>query len=591
MKDVSRASLIDVAMGRSPADFVIKGGILVNVHTAEVYQSDVAVKGNRIAFVGDGQHTIGNETKVIDANGKCLLPGFIDTHVHSSESGLRIDEYARAVMPHGTTAIVNDSYGPGLFAGTKAIRFEIEAAKKTPLKVFFSTPVGTGYYQADPFSNNETLREKEQAEMLNWPEAHGINEIFPEKVAEKDRTLLKIVEMATKKGKIIYGHGAQLRGDVVQAWLAGVGRIVDHEVATVDEAIEKVRLGIRIAVRESGYHSNVDLVKAIVDRKVDSRYFMFSTDVGPPLMFKKEGGIDNNIRIAVGYGLNPMTAVQMATINAAEYMRMDHEIGSIAPGKIADIVFVNDLDEFKVSMVIASGQIVATDGRFVAQIKRIEYPRYFYNTVKLKKMPSPEDFQIKAPRRNDSVTVRVIGIIPGSSIAVEKQKVLRVKNGLLMSDIEDDIVKIVVFERYRGTGEIGRGFVQGFRMERGAVGSTYMCQQQDLFVIGTNDNDMAIAAAELVKTGGGFIAVEGGKVLAKLELPLSGLMADEPFERTCEKLEQLSSAANSLGSFGPYPFNRISAPVIPPGGAGFGNIKIGRKGLMVKWKMVPLIVD
>ena len=584
--------MIDVSTGRSPADFVIRGGTLVNVNTAETYLADVAVKGDRIAFVGNVNSVdgiIGSDTRIIDAAGKYLLPGFIDTHVHTWESWLKIDNYARSVMPHGTTAIVCDYYGPGLFLGPKAIRFEINAAKKTPLKVFFSSPMGSGFYQGDPFSNNETLREKEQVRMLSWPETHGVNEIMPEKVAEKDPPLLRILKLAEEKGRVIYGHAPGSRGNILQAWMVGVKRIADHECMTVDEAIEKARLGVWISVREAGVLSNVDLVKAITDKKVDPRHFMFCSDIGDPVGFKVEGHLDNNLREAVGYGLDPVTAVQMATINAAEYMRMDHEIGSVAPGKIADIVLADDLRSFRVSLVIANGEVVAKDGQFTARMKQMKYPRFFYGTVKLKKTPRPEDFQIKAPKGKDRVTVRVIGLLPNTANTEERRAVLEVKDGLVMPDPENDIAKIVVFERYRGTGEIGRGFVQGFKMRSGAVGSTYYCQQSDLFVIGTNDDDMALAAREIVKMGGGFIAVEDGKVLAKLALPLAGLLADEPLEATLEKLEKVNAAANRLGSFGKYPFLSLIAPPMPV--AHFTGLKITRTGYTTRWKMVPLVAE
>jgi adenine deaminase len=589
MKNVSRATLIDVAMGRSAADFVIKGGILVNVHTAEIYQADIAIRGNRIAFVGEVGHTTKAKTRIIDASGKYILPGFIDTHVHTFHTHTKIDDYARAVMPHGTTTVVNDYYSTGVFLGPRGIKFEVMASKKTPLKVFFSTPMGTGYYQGDPFTNNETLREKAQLEMLDWKETHGINEILPERVADKHAALLKILEMASKKKKIIYGHASGMRGKVLQGWLAGASRIVDHECIEVEEAIEKVRLGVRLALREAGFLSNVDVVKAITDKKIDSRYFMFCSDVASPSMIQKDGHIERNIREAVGYGLDPVTAVQMATINAADYMRIDDEIGSIAPGKIADIVLVDDLSGFKVAAVFAGGEKVAEKGKFVAQTYKIQYPKYFYNTVKLKKVPSAGDFQIKAPKGKATVIVRVIGIVPDSPFTEERRAVLKVENGLVIPEIESGINKIVVFERYRGTGEIGKGFVQGYNMKGGAVASSYHCNQSDLFAIGTNDEDMALAVREILKSRGGLIAVKDGKVLAKLELPIGGVLSEEPLNRMIEKQEKVDAAANSLGSFGVFPFTSMNTPVIPL--IHIGEFKICRKGLMKKWKIVPLIVQ
>jgi adenine deaminase len=587
VKNPSAEQLIDVAVGRAPADCVIRDGSLINVNTAEIYQADVALKGNRIAFVGDVKHTVGKGTTFVDSKGMYLLPGLIDTHVHSSESGLTITEYARAVIPHGTTSIVNDSYGPGVFAGPKALRFELTAAKQTPLKVFFSTPVGTGYYQGDPFTNSETLREKQQMEMLDWPEAHGINEVMPDKVAEKDKALLRIVKRATQRGKVIYGHGGVMRGAFLQAWVAGVQRVVDHEAITVDEAVEKARIGIRIAVRESCI-SNIDLVKAISDAKVDPRYFMFCSDVGSPVKFEDEGNIDLGLRLAVKHGIPPVTAVQMATINAAEYMRMDHDIGSISPGKIADIVLVDDLNDFSVRMVLANGKLVAKDGKMVAPIPEIRYPRYFRNTVRLKKSSRPRDFEIHAPENRDMVTVRAIGVVPDNPITEERNVTLTVTNGLVLPDRSKDIAKITVMERYRGTGEIGRGFVQGYRMKAGAFASTYICQYHDLYVIGMTDEDMALAVNELVDSGGGFVVVKNGNVLARLQYPLSGLMAEEPFERTADKLRGLQAALDSLGSFGTLPFAYTLYPVIPL--SHYGTIKVGREGLTVKWKKVPLFV-
>jgi adenine deaminase len=574
-----------------PADLIIKNGNLVNVYSKKIYNINVAIKGDKIIYVGDDiDGLIDKETVVMDANGKYLCPGLIETHVHTYESHMPISEYAKAVMPHGTTAMVTDFYGEGVVGGIRAIRFFLDLSKKTPLKVFFVLPM-PGYYQNQPFGHTGNITEKELYEMLEWPECHGLNEAFVSEVLKGDPAMLELIKRVKEKGKIIYGHASEITGPKLQAWVNIVGRVVDHEATQTKEAFEKHQLGIWLSAREgSACSDEATIMKAITEYGANPEYFMFCTDIASPIQLAKFGHIDNNIRVAIRNGIDPIVAIQMATINAAKYMRVDEYIGSIAPGKFADVLLVDELENFKVSTVIANGQIVAQNGKFVATFPNVQYPEYMFNTVKIPHPLRPEDFKIYVSTRNKKVRVRVIGVKDGTVITDELEEEMVVQNGELLPDIERDILKIVAIERHLNSGQIGKGFVKGFGLKRGAIGTTYSSQRQDMIIVGTNDNDISFAANKLREIGGGFIVVDSCKILAILELPLLGLLSNEPFEVIIKKLENVYKAARQLGCQLEHPFHNLAFTGLP---ISIGNLKITYQGLVRVWeeRVVSLLVE
>jgi adenine deaminase len=425
--------------------------------------------------------------------------------------------------------------------------------------------------------------------MLDWPECVGMSDTFGSKIVEKDPALLALVEAAEARGKKICGHGSELRGKVLNAWLSFVGNTDDHEAVDADEALEKARLGVTVVLREgSGCPNVADLCPALVEHPIDTRRFAFDADLISPMQLIRDGHIDNNIRIAIRSGVNPIKAVQIATLNAAECLKVSDEIGSIGPGKIADILLVDDLPSFNVITVIADGRIVAHDGQLVSDLPRPMYPDFVRNTVRVHQV-LPSDLAISAPSTASNVVARVIGARGDSLITEERHLRLQTRDGRIEGDVERDILKIVSIERHRRSGQIGKGFVQGFGLTAGAIATTYNPHHQNLVVVGTTDEDMACAANEVARVGGGFVVVRNGEVLARLELPLFGLLADEPLADVVRKIEHLNAAVKGLGSALPAPFHTLAfvgLPVI------IGKLKISPSGLVDVWKesVVDIVV-
>ncbi|MCL6451299.1 MAG: amidohydrolase family protein [Acetobacteraceae bacterium] len=578
---MKRRELIDVALGKEPADLVVRGGRLVDVHTAEIYPGGVAVKGDRICAVGQVDYAIGPKTEVLDAGGRHITPGLIETHQHVAGSHLSMTEFVKAVMPHGTTAIATDFYEIAVVSGVRGVRFCLDELKRTPLKVLFVIPM-PALYQNDPFGHTGSLGLDDMKAMLQWPDCYGLNEAFAPRVLDKDPWMLELLGLTWDMGKVVVGHASEFRGERLQAWLAAVGDTNDHECVSAEEALEKARLGIRILLREGSAAADVVRVsRAITELKADPRRFAFCTDEEDPRRLVRVGHLDHKIRLAVDAGVDPVVAVQMATINAAECYRVDRELGSLAPGKVADLLLVEDLKGFKVSHVVANGRVVARDGRFVADLQPPSYPDFMYRTVRLARPVRPEDFRIAAPPGAAQARVRVIEAREGDLITSEGQAVLKAEGGWLEADTGQDVLKIAVFERHHATGKVGRGFIRGFGLKRGAIASTFNPHNEDLVVLGVTDREMALAANRTAELGGGFVVVEGDTVLAEFDLPQFGLLCPDPLDRAVAKLDAVYEAAKGLGCGLRGPFTSLGFMCLP---VIIGNLKMCCEGLVNVWE-------
>jgi adenine deaminase len=362
----------------------------------------------------------------------------------------------------------------------------------------------------------------------------------------------------------------------------------DHESSTREEAIEKLRLGMKLEIREGSAAKNLKmLVRSILKLKLDTRHCLLATDDIHPSDLVREGHMDHVIRRVIEEGTDPVRAIQMATINTAEHFGVDCELGSISPGKLGDILIVNDIEKLSVEKVIADGALVAKGGRLVIKPPAHRYLKFAKRTMNLKKV-TPKDFDVRAPVRKGEVKVRVIGLVEGQVFTEHEIVPLKAEGGLLKPDLVDDIVKIAVVERHRATGNIGRGFVRGFGMKRGAMASSVGHDAHNITVVGTNGRDMAVAVNVVARMGGGQVVVNEGKVLARVELPIAGLMSEKPVEKVSSELELLHRAAKRLGIGLKSPFMRLSflsLAVIP-------KLRITDKGLVdvEKFKIVDLIV-
>ncbi|MBW1800118.1 MAG: adenine deaminase [Deltaproteobacteria bacterium] len=539
---MNRDELVKVARGDMPADLVIRNGKLVNVNSGEIYAAGVAIKDDRIAAIGDVEYTVGADTEIVDAGGQYLCPGFIDGHIHVGGSQFSMTEFARAVIAKGTTAISTDFYEIGVVAGTKAIRFALDEMNRTPLKTFFTIPPHH-YLGHGPLGNTNTIDENDMLQMLEWPECTGPAEwnVFLWDLPIEG--IRNVTEASWKKKKIIGGHFGQIPAELANATIA-LGIYSEHETAEADEAVERIRAGVHIQVREGSAGRDLEkVVKAITELKADPRHFSFCTDEQEAEAIVLDGHLDKKIRMAIDHGVDPVAAIQMASLNAAEYFRVSDDLGSIAPGKIADVVIVDDLKAFNVTKVIADGKVVARDGKYVGELDAPDYPDYFFNTIKIQRPTTPEDFIVPAPdNASGKVKARVIGVNEGSLVTEDRQLQLPVEGGNVLADQSQDVIKIAVLDRYEASGRIGKAFVQGFGIKAGAIGSSFNPGQMNLMVAGTNDRDMSVAANRIAELGGGYVVALDGKIIGELPMPLLGLFANEPVEQVVDKLNVINSA-------------------------------------------------
>jgi len=553
---------IRAASGEGEVDLLIKNGRVINVFSGEIEKKDVAIFDGIVVGFGDYE-----AKKIIDVKGDFLCPGLIDGHVHIESSMVTLPEFARAVLPHGTTTAVIDPHEIANVLGIEGIRFMVESGKGVPFNVLVMLP------SCVPATHMETaganLKANDLKPLFKEPWMIGVAEMmnFPG-VIYRDPEVLKKIEMA--EGRRIDGHAPGLSGKGLYAYLAA-GIRSDHECTTPKEAKEKLKNGMWIMVREGSTARNLNDLLPLVNSK-NGRRFFFVTDDRHPKELLEEGHIDSMVREAIRRGLDPILAIQMATLNTAEYFRLD-DIGAIAPGYLADIISFDHLGRFQVKKVFKDGILVSDHGKmlFSSIVPSA--------SVKIKRKQS---FRIK-PLKADSLVVRstepiakVIQLIPDQIVTKKVMKKIILKDGVAYPGLKEDILKIAVVERHWATGNIGIGFVQGFGLKRGAIGSTIAHDSHNLVIIGTNDQDMLKVVETIRKMGGGLAVVSEGKVIADLPLPIAGLMSDEPVSQVYRKLESLQRVIRNLGCKLPDPLmtlSFLSLPVIP-------ELKITDKGLV-----------
>jgi adenine deaminase len=547
----SAARLIDVAMARSPADLVIRGGRWVNVHSGEIISgTDVAVADGRFAYVGpDARHTLGEATRVIEAEGRYLVPGLCDGHMHVESGMVTVTEFARAVIPHGTTTMFIDPHEIANVLGLAGVRLMHDEAMGLPVNVFVQmpscVPSAPGLETA-----GATLGPDEVREAMGWPNIVGLGEMmnFPG-VAAGDARMLGEIAATRLAGKTVGGHYASPDlGRAFHAYVAG-GPADDHEGTRLEDAIARVRQGMRAMLRlGSAWYDVAAQIKAVTERGLDPRSFILCTDDSHSGTLVEEGHMDRVVRHAIAQGLKPITAIQMATLNTAEHFGLERELGSITPGRRADLLLTSDLATLRVDTVIARGAVLAEEGRLVAEIAPFAYPQAARGTVRLGRQLSPRDFDVAAPAGAAAVTARVIGVVENQAPTKALERRLKVADGLVQMDRAADVCQIALVERHRGTGAVVNGFVSGFGYDRDcAVASTVAHDSHHMIVVGTSKTDMAQAANRLGAVGGGVVVVSGGEELALVELPIAGLMSDERAEVVAAKANRMVEAMRACG--------------------------------------------
>ncbi|MEW6556173.1 MAG: adenine deaminase [Elusimicrobiota bacterium] len=563
--------IIKAANGEIVVDLLLKNGKLVNVFSGEVYPENVAIHKGFI--VGFGNY---KAKKVLNINGRYISPGFIDGHVHIESSMMSVSEFARAVVPKGVTSVITDAHEIANVLGIDGIKYMLESSKNQPLNVFFMLP------SCVPATNMETAGAKltgfDLYPFLTEKWVVGIGEVmnYPGLVGI-DENLIDKIKIA--RGKRIDGHSPGLSGKPLSAYISA-GIASDHESTTYKEAKEKLDKGMYVMIREGTSERNLKELIPLVNEKNYSRFFFVTDDRHPPDLVN-EGSIDFVIRKAVSLGLDGVVAIKMATLNTAEYFHLSR-IGAVAPGYQADIVILDNLKNIKPKMVFRRGELVAVDGKYVG--KKVKLADVSLRSSINVKWLAETDFRIPAVKKN----VRVIEIVPYQIITKNKIYPVGIKNKLAVSDTKKDVLKLVVVERHLASGNIGKGFVKGFGLKKGAIASSVAHDSHNVICVGVNDKSIFTACVEIVKMGGGLCIADSEKILGKLPLPIAGLMTDKPLETVVKELEKLVIVSQKLGCVLDDPFMTLSflaLPVIP-------ELKLTDRGLVDvnKMKIVGLFV-
>lgn len=552
------SKIIKYARGEEEVDLLLKNVRLVNVLSGEVYLTNVAVARTKI--VGFGEY---RAKEVLDLDGYYLCPGFIDGHVHIESSMLTIPEFAKIVVPHGTTTVVIDPHEIANVLGLDGIRYMLESSKYNPLSVYVMLP--SCVPATDMETSGSQLASYDIAPLFSNPWVLGLAEMmnYPGVIFGDGEVLAKI---ASARGHPIDGHAPGLTGKDLAAYVAaGIGS--DHECTTLEEAREKLRLGIYVMIREGSTAKNLrDLLPLVTP--TNARRMMFVTDDRHPGDLIREGHIDHIIRLAIDQGIDPVLAIQMATLNPAEYFGLK-DLGVIAVGRQADMVLFDNFKDFRILKVWRAGTLVAEDGKIIPW-ERPQRPIPLRSSMNIKW--EGVDFKIPA----HSSKVKVIEVIPGQIVTRKLITEAKIVNGYVVSDVERDILKIAVIERHTASGNIGKGLVKGFGLKKGAIASSVAHDSHNIVVVGVSDEEMMKAVREIEAMKGGLVAVAGEQVLARLPLPIAGLMSEKSAYEVEAELEKLTEATRALGCVLEEPFMALSflaLPVIP-------ELKLTDKGLV-----------
>ncbi len=565
---------IRVARGEEAADLVISGAQVVNVFSGEIYPSDVAIADGLVVGVGPYK---GRET--FDAAGGYVVPGFIDAHIHLESSCLTVPEFARAVVPMGTTTVVTDPHEIANVLGLAGIRYMLESSEGLPLEVLLMLPSCVPATELE--TSGARLDAEDLAPLLTHRRVLGLAEVmnYPAVIAGEPRVLAKI---AAAHDRFVDGHAPCLTGHDLCAYV-GAGIRSDHECTTSQEAMEKLRLGMQVFIREGSVAKNMAALLPAVTPSTAARFGLVSDDRHPTDLLA-EGHMNGLLRKAVAQGLPPVTAIQMVTSNPATFFSL-RDVGAIAPGYRADLVLLEDLDEFRVRAVWKAGRLVARDGRLVAALP--PQPPVPRSTIRI---GWDRLTHLEVPTGRQGPTLgRVIEVIPDQLVTRELTLPLTIRDGLAVADATHDVAKLAVIERHRATGNVGLGFVRGLGLHTGAIASSVAHDSHNIVVAGMNDADMMAAVRAVEQLAGGLVAIRDQRVLAAVPLPIAGLLSALSLEDVAKQMAETLAAARVLGSSLRNPFMTLSflaLPVIPA-------LKLTDRGLVdvTRGAFVPLFLD
>ncbi len=574
---------IETGLGMHVCDLKIENVKLVNVFSGEVYPTNIYIKNKRIVSIDPSADL--EAKKVLDGNGQYALPGLIDAHMHFESTMLSPEALASVVVPQGTTTMCADLMEIANVAGEEGLRAMLQSMNRLPYRMLIEVssrvPTAPGLE-----TTGAVLGAEEVANIMEWEESVSLGELDPSKILfVKDEYIKKVADTLAKR-KLVNGHAIGRLGQELNVY-ASSGISDDHECVNTNEMIERLKVGMKVFIREGSSERNVDeLIRGVIEHQLDTSNLMFCTDDKHAREIQVEGHINYNVSRAIDLGLDPMKAIQIATVNSAKHFRMEDEIGSITPGRLADIILVEDWREVKPTVVIFEGNVVAENGNLLEECKVEEYPEWLKHTVILKNPITAESFAVPSKKQDGSTKIHLIDLIPRQIINHHVLEEMQVKNGKIQVNIEKDILKLAVVERYGKNGNVGVGFVRGFELKKGALAYSMSHDHHNIVVVGTNDEDMALAVNEVARLNGGLSVACDGKILNSMELPIGGLMSEKPAEEVMAQLDILNADAKALGCGMDAPFmslSFISLPTVPD----LGLTDLGLVDVL-EHKLIPL---
>jgi adenine deaminase len=578
----SRA-LMDVALGKEKADLAIVNAKVVNVYTAEVLDDcAVSIKGKWIAYVGNNaKDTLGPNTEIIDAAGKTVIPGLIDGHTHIAWM-YTVNEFLKFVIGGGTTTVVTETLEPFAVVGYAGVIDFLESLRDQPIKILATVPVMISISKAAKGISQDTLQK-----LLDRNDVIGLGESYWQAVIQDPEQLLPLFEQTLKTGKTIEGHTAGASEKKLTAYVAN-GVSSCHEPINAEQVLARLRMGLHIMIREGSIRRDLEDIAVIKEQGIDMRRLILATDGASPSDLLEKGYMEYVVQKAIDCGFDPITAIQMATLNVAEHFKLDGFIGGIAPGRYADLVIIPDINTIAARIVISNGQVVAQDGNLLLETRGHQFSRESLNSVQLSGELIASDFIIKASDAADQIKVRVIEMTT-DLVTAETEVNWPVTDGELRADVDQDIIKIAAIDRTHNPGKIFVGLIKGFGLKSGAMACSAAWDTSDIIVIGAEDADMATAVNRIKSLQGGSVVCNKGQILSELPLPIFGIVSDLPMETIAQKTQEITDAVSKLGVSFPDPFLTL----ITLTGAAIPYLRICEEGLvnLKDGKTLPLFVD
>lgn len=542
-----RFDVVDAIMKEKTADIILEKGKVVNVYTGEIYEADVTIYGDRIGFIGDASHIDAKER--IDVEGYYLTPGIMDGHLHIDSCMVNVTNYAKGVLPNGVTSVFIDSHEIGNAMGMEGVAMMVDEGKRTPLRVFQYVPAQVPCGDPANQTPNFSIGMQETKDLYAQENVFGLGEVSKYKVVNLDPLFVEKIEWTLKQGGIVDGSAHDFVGRELQAYVAS-GIFADHEAINEETAWERARNGLTVMMRNGTTQKDVDkCVKAITKHNLDTTKFCFSSDDRHPVDLVKTGSIDECINIVIEAGVDPIAAIQMATINCARNFRLDGELGGLAPGKVADILVVKDLANFKPSQVYVGGKLVARDGKMVVDFDAPEYSYSMLNSFDKMRQVKKEDMYLDLSNYEDGVyKANIIRAMSGNIWSAWDVDTVKVENGTVLLDTEKDILKIVVIERYGRTPgpNIGIGLIRGFGFKKGAIAQSLAQDIHHIVAVGYDDDDLVLAINRVIDMNGGITAAADGKLIGEMDLPIGGLMCNRTVHEVAKTVNEISDLTKDV---------------------------------------------